>query len=138
MRLLSLWAEPNTSFRLSSLLPMQAQRTKDTLPIVQSAEHAVLLSGTPMISRPKEMLTQLSALVPEAKLKLKDFGERYCLSNNPKAYSKYDGEEWTGLYLQQHIAGNGKGVPFLRNGVPFSYSVSCRARCIFVPHHTQY
>ena len=39
------------------------------------------------------MLTQLSALVPEAKLKLKDFGERYCLSNNPKAYSKYDGQE---------------------------------------------
>ena len=52
----------------------------------------MLLSGTPMISRPKEMLTLLSALVPEAKLKMKDFGERYCLSTNPKAYSKYDGE----------------------------------------------
>ena len=44
-----------------------------------------------MISRPKEMLTLLSALLPEAKLKMKDFGERYCLSTNPKAYSKYDG-----------------------------------------------
>ena len=70
---------------------MQAQRTKDAVPILQKAEHAFLLSGTPMISRPKEMLTLLSALVPEAKLKMKDFGERYCLSSNPKAYSKYDG-----------------------------------------------
>ena len=70
----------------------QAQRTKDAVPVIQKAEHAALLSGTPMISRPKEMLTLLSALVPEAKLKMKDFGERYCLSNNPKAYSKYDGQ----------------------------------------------
>lgn len=70
---------------------LQAQRTRDAVPILQKAEHAFLLSGTPMISRPKEMLTLLSALVPEAKLKMKDFGERYCLSSNPKAYSKYDG-----------------------------------------------
>lgn len=44
-----------------------------------------------MISRPKEMWTQLDALVPGARLKMNAFGERYCLSANPKAYSKYDG-----------------------------------------------
>ena len=61
------------------------------MPLVQDAEHAVLLSGTPMISRPKEMLTQLTALVPKARLKMKDFGERYCMSVNQR-FGKYDGE----------------------------------------------
>ena len=70
---------------------LQSLRTKDTVPLVQDAEHAVLLSGTPMISRPREMLTQLTALVPKARLKMKDFGERYCLSVNQR-FGKYDGE----------------------------------------------
>lgn len=69
---------------------LQTKRAKDTVPLVQKAAQAVLLSGTPMVSRPKEMLTQLQALLPEAKLTLKKFGERYCLSANPR-FGKYEG-----------------------------------------------
>ena len=72
------------------------------MPLVQDAEHAVLLSGTPMISRPKEMLTQLTALVPKARLKMKDFGERYCLSVNQR-FGKYDGELLRPLILVDAI-----------------------------------
>eukprot|EP00884_Botryococcus_braunii_P013391 jgi/Botrbrau1/22052/Bobra.0024s0062.1 len=47
----------------------KAQRTKDTVPIVQEAERAILLSGTPALARPRELLPQLQALLPAAKLR---------------------------------------------------------------------
>lgn len=38
----------------------------------------MLLSGTPALSKPAELYTQLSSLLPGAKLTLNAFGERYC------------------------------------------------------------
>lgn len=58
-----------------------AKRTKAALPILKEAKRCVLLTGTPALNRPKEIFTQLSALLPSAKLKLRDFGDRYCGGN---------------------------------------------------------
>ncbi len=45
---------------------------------LQAAKRAVLLSGTACLSRPYEVITQLQALLPAAKLKADDFADRYC------------------------------------------------------------
>ena len=45
-------------------------------------------SGTPSLSRPYELYTQLKCLLPGAKLLLKAFAERYCM---PDKYNKYKG-----------------------------------------------
>lgn len=65
-----------------------AQRTKATLPVLKRARRTFLLTGTPALNRPKEIFTQLSGLLPEAKLKMRDFGERYCQGNR---FDKYGG-----------------------------------------------
>ena len=65
-----------------------AKRTKAAMPILKKAKRVVLLTGTPALNRPKEIFTQLSAVVPKANLKLKDFGERYCQGNR---FDKYGG-----------------------------------------------
>ncbi len=44
----------------------QALRTKETLPLLQAARRALLLTGTPALSRPRELLTQVQALLPLA------------------------------------------------------------------------
>lgn len=43
----------------------QAQRTKFAKPLVEKAQRAILLSGTPALSNPAELLTQLQALLPK-------------------------------------------------------------------------
>jgi SWI/SNF-related matrix-associated actin-dependent regulator 1 of chromatin subfamily A len=60
---------------------LQAQRTLHALPLLQKAQRAILLSGTPALSRPGEIMTQLQALLPKAKIKKRDFEERYCEIN---------------------------------------------------------
>jgi SWI/SNF-related matrix-associated actin-dependent regulator 1 of chromatin subfamily A len=65
-----------------------AKRTKAAMPILKESKRCVLLTGTPALNRPKEIFTQLSAVVPKAQLKLKDFGERYCTGNR---FDKYGG-----------------------------------------------
>jgi hypothetical protein len=41
-----------------------AQRTKAIVPLLKAAQRALCLSGTPALSRPAELYTQISALVP--------------------------------------------------------------------------
>jgi hypothetical protein len=65
----------------------QAKRTKAALPLLKAAARCLLLTGTPALNRPKEVYTQLAALVPAAKLKLKDFGERYCSGSRFDRYA---------------------------------------------------
>ncbi|XP_071102073.1 SWI/SNF-related matrix-associated actin-dependent regulator of chromatin subfamily A-like protein 1 [Haliotis cracherodii] len=52
-------------------------RTKAALPILQNARKVLLLSGTPALSRPSELYTQIVAVVPSL-FKFHDFGVRYC------------------------------------------------------------
>ncbi|ONK63129.1 uncharacterized protein A4U43_C07F11710 [Asparagus officinalis] len=56
----------------------QAKRTSATLPVIQKAQYAVLLSGTPALSRPIELYKQLEALSPDVYKNVHDYGNRYC------------------------------------------------------------
>ncbi|XVF41467.1 hypothetical protein PTKIN_Ptkin01aG0282100 [Pterospermum kingtungense] len=56
----------------------QAKRTTTSLPIIKKAQYAMLLSGTPALSRPIEMFKQLEALYPTVYRKVYEYGERYC------------------------------------------------------------
>ena len=42
---------------------VQAQRTSAILPVLKSSPHAIMITGTPALSRPSELYTQLSALL---------------------------------------------------------------------------
>eukprot|EP00039_Didymoeca_costata_P010504 m.141447 g.141447 ORF g.141447 m.141447 type:complete len:701 (-) comp14851_c0_seq3:3-2105(-) len=56
----------------------ESQRTKSLVPLVKAAKRAVMLSGTPALSRPMELFMQLHALVPDVFKNLVPFGKRYC------------------------------------------------------------
>ena len=86
------------SAKPACLLAPQAQRTKETVPLLKAARRVVLLTGTPALSRPRELYQQLAALLPHRKLTMKVFGERYCMGGNPvqERYSKYQGARRTG------------------------------------------
>ncbi|KAI9196173.1 hypothetical protein LWI28_021634 [Acer negundo] len=56
----------------------QAKRTTATLPIIKKAKYALLLSGTPALSRPIELFKQLEALYPDVYKNVHEYGNRYC------------------------------------------------------------
>ncbi|XP_047065554.1 SWI/SNF-related matrix-associated actin-dependent regulator of chromatin subfamily A-like protein 1 [Lolium rigidum] len=56
----------------------QAKRTIASLPVLQKAEYVILLSGTPALSRPIELYTQLQALYPNVYKNVNEYGSRYC------------------------------------------------------------
>ena len=73
------------------------------MPLLKTAKRVVLLTGTPALSRPKELFSQLTALAPSAKLKMKDFGERYCQCDRYRPYAgQYDGKEVTVEFFYAH------------------------------------
>ncbi|PNY10195.1 SWI/SNF-related matrix-associated actin-dependent regulator of chromatin subfamily A-like protein 1-like protein, partial [Trifolium pratense] len=56
----------------------QAKRTTASLPIIKKAKYAILLSGTPALSRPIELFKQLEALYPDVYKNVHEYGNRYC------------------------------------------------------------
>jgi hypothetical protein len=56
---------------------LQAGRTQNTLPLLKKAKRAILLSGTPALNRPTELLTQLQGLLPKAAITKTAFEGRY-------------------------------------------------------------
>lgn len=56
----------------------QAKRTSASIPVLQQAQFAILLSGTPALSRPIELHKQLEALCPAVYRNVHDYGNRYC------------------------------------------------------------
>ena len=56
----------------------KARRTEVLLPILQRCKHVILLTGTPALTRPKELFTQLSIVRPDVFQFFRDFGLRYC------------------------------------------------------------
>lgn len=56
----------------------KAQRTKAAQPVLEKARRAILLSGTPALSRPIELYTLCRALSPLCFKSYNAFGERYC------------------------------------------------------------
>ncbi|KAI7852156.1 P-loop containing nucleoside triphosphate hydrolase protein [Circinella umbellata] len=55
-----------------------AKRTRVLIPVLQKAKRAILLTGTPVLSRPLEVFSQVSALCPDIFKSREEFGERYC------------------------------------------------------------
>lgn len=58
----------------------KAIRTKILVPMLQKARRALMISGTPALSRPIELFTQLNALDKASWPDERDFGKRYCSS----------------------------------------------------------
>ncbi|EOA37840.1 hypothetical protein CARUB_v10011429mg [Capsella rubella] len=56
----------------------QAKRTSACLPVIKKAQYAILLSGTPALSRPIELFKQLEALYPDVYRNVSEYGSRYC------------------------------------------------------------
>jgi SWI/SNF-related matrix-associated actin-dependent regulator 1 of chromatin subfamily A len=56
----------------------KAARTKSATRLIQNAEHVLLLSGTPALSRPAELFSQLQLINPTMFASFHDFGMRYC------------------------------------------------------------
>ncbi|XP_061580481.1 SWI/SNF-related matrix-associated actin-dependent regulator of chromatin subfamily A-like protein 1 [Cololabis saira] len=57
---------------------MKTARFKAALPLLKVAKRVVLLSGTPAMSRPSELFTQILAVRPTLFPRFHEFGMRYC------------------------------------------------------------
>uniref|UniRef100_A0A8C3G946 SWI/SNF-related matrix-associated actin-dependent regulator of chromatin subfamily A-like protein 1 n=1 Tax=Cyclopterus lumpus TaxID=8103 RepID=A0A8C3G946_CYCLU len=57
---------------------MKTARCKAALPLLKAAKRVVLLSGTPAMSRPSELYTQILAVRPTLFPRFHEFGMRYC------------------------------------------------------------
>ncbi|KAK7243364.1 hypothetical protein RIF29_38157 [Crotalaria pallida] len=66
----------------------KAKRTIGALPVLKNAQYAILLSGTPALSRPMELFNQLEALYPDVYKNVREYGNRYC---NGRVFGVYQG-----------------------------------------------
>ncbi|XP_041925990.1 SWI/SNF-related matrix-associated actin-dependent regulator of chromatin subfamily A-like protein 1 [Alosa sapidissima] len=57
---------------------MKTARCRAALPLLKAAKRVILLSGTPAMSRPSELYTQILAVRPSLFPRFHDFGVRYC------------------------------------------------------------
>ncbi|XP_041857728.1 SWI/SNF-related matrix-associated actin-dependent regulator of chromatin subfamily A-like protein 1 [Melanotaenia boesemani] len=57
---------------------MKTARCKAALPLLKAAKRVILLSGTPAMSRPCELYTQILAVNPTLFPRFHEFGIRYC------------------------------------------------------------
>ena len=71
------------------LKSLDAKRTKCLLPIIQKSKRILLLTGTPILSRPFELYPLLTMLRPDIFNNFKLFGNRYC---DPK--QKFFNNNW--------------------------------------------
>ncbi|KAI9244115.1 P-loop containing nucleoside triphosphate hydrolase protein [Phascolomyces articulosus] len=73
-----------------------AKRTQALVPVLKKAKRVLLLTGTPALSRPIELFSQMSALRPDIFTSEEQFGERYCggLSARDGWGRKYTGAQY--------------------------------------------
>ncbi|NXN99728.1 SMAL1 protein, partial [Rhinopomastus cyanomelas] len=57
---------------------IKTARCRATMPILKAAKRVILLSGTPAMSRPAELYTQIAAVQPDFFPQFHSFGLRYC------------------------------------------------------------
>jgi len=65
----------------------KTKRSKAILPMLKRAKRAILLSGTPALSRPKELWSQLNVIDPVSWPAFNAFTKRYCSGNGGKGAS---------------------------------------------------
>ncbi|KAI6648917.1 SWI/SNF-related matrix-associated actin-dependent regulator of chromatin subfamily A-like protein 1 [Oopsacas minuta] len=56
----------------------KSARTKAALPLLKQADHVLLLTGTPALSRPMELYPQITAVDKQLKMSNYQFAKRYC------------------------------------------------------------
>lgn len=87
-----------------------ALRTKLSLPLLRSAKRALLLTGTPVLSKPQELFTQLNAIAPASFPSLKDFALRYCQQVAPKEAAREDDQKQEQGEVQVEVGAEGEEV----------------------------
>ena len=70
---------------------VKTQRSQTLLPLLKKSKRAILLSGTPALSRPMELFTQLHVLTPHIWPDEKEYAKRYCRNSKGKYWSDYRG-----------------------------------------------
>ncbi|ELR17128.1 helicase, putative [Acanthamoeba castellanii str. Neff] len=69
----------------------KAKRTSHLQPLLKDARRCILLTGTPALSRPEELFTQLHALDSQVFVRMTDFGVRYCAGHQTRFCWDYSG-----------------------------------------------
>ena len=72
-----------------------AKRSKNLVPILMNSKRCILISGTPMLSRPVELFNLLNVLRPDVFSKFKDYSERYCAPKMGNYGMDYNGNSCT-------------------------------------------
>ena len=72
-----------------------AKRSKQLMPILQQAKRCILISGTPMLSRPVEAFNLLTILRPDIFGKFNEFANRYCAPKQGRFGMDYTGNSCT-------------------------------------------
>lgn len=75
-----------------------SKRSKNLIPILQSARRVILLSGTPILNKPVEIFNIMRIVRPDVTPSFKDFTNRYC---NPK--STHYGMDYSGATCTQEL-----------------------------------
>lgn len=68
-----------------------AKRTQALLPVLSRAKRVILMSGTPALSRPSELFTQIFLLRRDIFHNFHEFGVRYCAAKKEHFGWNYDG-----------------------------------------------
>lgn len=75
----------------------RAKRTQRLVPLLIESRRAILLSGTPALSRPIELFTQLHALDSDTWKDERQYGKRYCkMKRGPNGAKPGFGQEYKG------------------------------------------
>uniref|UniRef100_A0A8C5APF2 SWI/SNF-related matrix-associated actin-dependent regulator of chromatin subfamily A-like protein 1 n=1 Tax=Gadus morhua TaxID=8049 RepID=A0A8C5APF2_GADMO len=85
---------------------MKTARCKAALPLLKAARRVILLSGTPAMSRPSELYTQVLAVRPTLFPRFHEFGLRYCNAKQLTWGWDYSGSSHLGelrLLLQESL-----------------------------------
>ncbi|XP_024531873.1 SWI/SNF-related matrix-associated actin-dependent regulator of chromatin subfamily A-like protein 1 homolog isoform X1 [Selaginella moellendorffii] len=99
----------------------QAKRTNACVPIIQKAKYAVLLTGTPALSRPVELFKQLEALQPSVYSDFHEYGQRYCSGSHFGIYQGASNREELHALLKSTVM-----IRRLKNDVLSELPEKCR------------
>ncbi|XP_028928029.1 SWI/SNF-related matrix-associated actin-dependent regulator of chromatin subfamily A-like protein 1 isoform X1 [Ornithorhynchus anatinus] len=93
---------PGTAFRVvivdesHFLKNLKTVRCQTALPLLKAARRVILLSGTPAMSRPAELYTQIVAVRPDAFPQFHSFALRYCDAKKQRWGWDYSGSSHLG------------------------------------------
>jgi SWI/SNF-related matrix-associated actin-dependent regulator 1 of chromatin subfamily A len=72
-----------------------SQRSKNLMPILEQAKRVILLSGTPVLSKPIEIYNLMQILRPDVTPSFTNFANRYCKPTQSRYGIDYTGASCT-------------------------------------------